>query len=435
MLATPRTDRQPATRTVTALALHGLLTIAGIVVAKAARDALCVTVYTPRQIATAEVAAVAATALLIGVQVRVFKHASFGSLLRAAPIVFACGDLVLSASSGVLPPRVLGALTYLWVSLQASLLAPLVPVAAALALSIAQAARVCGVVGAGTTVGWIGGGVLTTIVAVHGGVAGLLLTAAAVTASSTAAVLLLGPLDQTTCCANLGTRTHLWDRTRKICHSPRLRPLALLALVSSVVTTIVGLQFKLIASGPAQSTAELAKFLGHATLVSGCAALIIQLLATARLVRTFHLRVALLVTPCVLGLGLVSTLATGSLLAAMFVRSSDQVFRYTVDRTGIDLLYRPLTTDQMFEYRPFIDAVVSRLGDVTGSLLVLTTVVTAARPVVWLSLLAMGLLVAWGTLACAAARSYGDELRALLRLPPSIAVPRPSSLDPWLTAA
>ena len=319
------------------LALHGLLTVAGIAIAKTARDAICVSAYTPRQIAAAEAVAVAATVVTLVAQSRVLRHVSLRSFLRLAPLVFAAGDIGLWAGFNVLPMRLVGAAAYLWVSLQASLLAPLVPVLAASSLSIAEAAQVCGLIGAGTTIGWIGGGALTTALAARG-VPCLLLTAGFVTASSVAAVAFLSP-GRSTPAVNPVTSGGVWRRAKTIVDSPHLRPLALLALASSAVTTIVGLQFKLIASGPVRSAAELAGFFGHLTLITGCAALLIQLLATARVVRMFDLRVALLVTPFVLALGAVGTLATGSLLAVVFLRGSDQVFRYTIDRAGIDLLY------------------------------------------------------------------------------------------------
>ncbi len=434
MAFTVRLDIPPASRTVAMLALHGLLTVAGIAVAKAARDAICVSVYTPRQIASVEAVAVAATALTIGAQLHVLKHVSLRSFLRLAPLVFALGDLGLWAGFDAAPLPLVGAVAYLWVSLQASLLTPLVPVLAASSLSIAEAARLCGLVGAGTTIGWMGGGVLTATLAARGGVPSLLLAAAGLTAASIAAVVLLPPGGRPAPAANPISVPGLWRRAKTICDSPHLRPLALLALVSSAVTTIVGLQFKLIASGPMRSAAELAGFFGHLTLITGCVALLIQLLATARVVRMFDLRVALLVTPLVLALGAVGTLATGSLLAVVFLRGSDQVFRYTIDRAGLDLLYRPLPADQMLEHRPFIDAVVSRLGDAMGSLLVLGTIVRAGHPLTWLSVLALALLVAWGVFAWIARRSYGEELRSLLRLPPSIGVRRPRWLRPWLAA-
>src|SRR5690348_2591570 len=114
MGSTPRSHFSPATRTVAMLALHGLLTVAGIAIAKAARDAICVSVYTPRQIAAAEAAAVAVTVLTIGAQVRVLKRVSLRSFLRLAPLVFALGDVGLWAGFDALPPRLIGAAAYLW---------------------------------------------------------------------------------------------------------------------------------------------------------------------------------------------------------------------------------------------------------------------------------------------------------------------------------
>ena len=67
---------------------------------------------------------------------------------------------------------------------------------------------------------------------------------------------------------------------------------------------------------------------------SGIACLAVQLLMTSRLLRRFGIGPALFVVPVALLLGSTAVLIFGTLWAAILLRGSDQVLRYSIDKSG-----------------------------------------------------------------------------------------------------
>jgi AAA family ATP:ADP antiporter len=93
------------------------------------------------------------------------------------------------------------------------------------------------------------------------------------------------------------------------------------------------------------------------------------------------------------------------------LKGGDQVLRYSVDRSAIELLYLPVPTRQMFHAKAFIDAVVWRLGDWTGSVVVLVAVGVFGATVSSISFVTLALLVVWAAAAIVATQGYVDNLR------------------------
>jgi hypothetical protein len=137
----------------------------------------------------------------------------------------------------------------------------------------------------------------------------------------------------------------------------------------------------------------LTAFFGSFMFYTGLLSLTLQYLVTSRLLRRFGLGVALSVVPVALTLGSVSLLVFGSLAAAIFLRGSDQVLRYAIDRPAVELLYLPLPAEQTLRVKSFIDTVVWRLGDFFSGLVVLLLVTGLHWPpvrIAWVNLLLLG---------------------------------------------
>jgi HEAT repeat protein len=93
------------------------------------------------------------------------------------------------------------------------------------------------------------------------------------------------------------------------------------------------------------------------------------------------------------------------------LKGSDQVLRYSVDRSTVELLYLPVPARQMAHAKAFIDTVIWRGGDAIGALLVLVTVRLLGASASQLSLVSLVLLVGWGAAALSAKRHYVRNLR------------------------
>jgi hypothetical protein len=210
------------------------------------------------------------------------------------------------------------------------------------------------------------------------------------------------------------TRHNLRQSAWLVWRSPHLRAIAALALVSSAVTTIAGLQFKVIASRSVPGADHLAAFFGSFNLHAGLLALAAQLLL-GQVIGRFGFGLALSVAPCALAAGSASVLCSGTLGAAMFLKGSDQVLRYSVDRTAVESLYRPLPEREIFEGKTFIDALVCRFGDAAGAILAMLALVLLHLSFAWLSVISIGLLPAWFAAAEIARRRYRTRLIETLR--------------------
>lgn len=407
----------------TLLSVHLFLSVASIVLGKAARDAILLSRSTPQQMTEMDIATMFAVTLVVGAQLRMNAHMSTKRLLLISPLCFAIGDLGLwfglSMSSGAAMPLV----AYLWIGIQASFGAPQASVLASHVLTLRQAKRLCGVIGAGAILGWIGGGLLTHTLAARFGVSCLLLGSGALTALCPLVVSLIWR-DGSETPPEAGGRDHmepsggLQRSASAVWTSPHLRAIACLALVSSAVTTIVGLQFKIVASRSIGASNDLAAFFGSFSIYAGLVALATQVLLTSRIVGSLGLHLALMIAPAALAAGSVGILYSGTLASAVFLKGSDQVLRYSVDRAAVELLYRPLSKREIFEGKTFIDALVCRLGDAMGGVIVLVGTIGLRLNFSWLGVISLALLLGWLLSARVARQRYRARLRDNLRRQP-----------------
>jgi HEAT repeat protein len=198
----------------------------------------------------------------------------------------------------------------------------------------------------------------------------------------------------------------LWSIIRLISSSPYLRGVAALICISSFVTTLTGWQFKAIAKQFLVHQDSLAVFFGDFYLYAGVLALGFQLLLTTRCLRRFGIGTMLFVLPVVLFLGSAGLLVAGSLAAALILKGSDQVLRYSIDRSSVELLYLPIPRGVKLQAKWFIDTVIWRFGDGLAGFVVLvfaTMLHFTPRQLSWIALL---LIAAWLAAGYAAGKQY-----------------------------
>src|SRR6185503_17512012 len=152
-------------------------------------------------------------------------------------------------------------------------------------------------------------------------------------------------------------------------------------------------------------------FFGAFNVSAGVLSLITQLFLTSRLLRRFGLGVVLLLVPLALTAGSLGVLMWGSLAAAVVLKGSDHVLRFSIDRSSMELLYLPVPERQMARAKAFIDTVVWRMGDAAGALLVLAAVVFAGVTASQISAVTIALLIGWLAAAVTARRRYVETLQ------------------------
>lgn len=400
------------------LTLHLFLTVASTVIGKAARDAIFLGRFSPLQMTLVDLVTMVGIALIVGAQLRLTALVSMRRVLLLSPCCFAIGDVVLWAGLMTAHAAWMTWATYLWIGAQASFGTPHASVLASHVLPIRRARRLYGLIGAGSILGWIGGGLATQMLAAQWGAPSLLLGAAALTSLCPVAVAAAwrragrvgGPSTIDAGAEDPLEHSSLRASASLVWTSPHLRAIAVLAFVSSAVTTIAALQFRIIASESIHATDHLAAFFGAFSVRAGLVALALQVLLTTRLLDRLGIGPALAIAPAAIAAGSAGVLYSGTLLAAVMLKGSDQVLRYSVDRSAVELLYRPLPPREIFEGKTFIDALVCRFGDAAGAVMALFGAVALHLSFRHLSLISIMLVLTWLASAELARRRYRARL-------------------------
>jgi hypothetical protein len=132
--------------------------------------------------------------------------------------------------------------------------------------------------------------------------------------------------------------------------------------ISSFTTTLTGWQFKALAKQFPQGKDALAIFLAISFLRRAVGPAF-SVAAQHSAAPAFRYRPHAFVLPVVVLAGSAGVLVLGTVGAALFLKGSDQVLRYSIDRSTIELLYLPMPHSVKLQAKWFIDTVVWRLGD------------------------------------------------------------------------
>jgi AAA family ATP:ADP antiporter len=193
---------------------------------------------------------------------------------------------------------------------------------------------------------------------------------------------------------------------RLVLSSQYLRVIATIICLASFVTTLTGWQFKAIAKQVLVNKDALAILFGNFYFYGGILGLLFQLLLTTRLLRRFGIGLMLFVLPTAVMVGSAGLLIWGTLASALVLKGSDQVLRYSLDKSAVELLYLPVPHSLKLRAKWFIDTVVWRLGDGLAGVTVLifaTYLHLAARQISWIALLLVG---AWLVSVSVAGKQY-----------------------------
>jgi len=379
------------------------LTISAYVIGKVARDTLFLAHFAAVQLPYADIASGVLVGFVVVVYLRVGRRTSLGNLLVGSPLFFA-GTCVLfwvlahySSLTWLYPAF------YVWVGMFGVLAPTQVWTLANFLLTTREAKRIFGMVGGSAILGWIFGGYLSKIIAKSSGteslllaMAGLLIICSALMAvASKGGKLRLDPgKEPTEDIAGTGQK-NLQDSILSVFPSPYLRAIAAVICISSFVTTLTGWQFKALAKQFSGGTDALAIFFGDFYFYAGLLALLFQLLLTTRLLRRFGIGHMLFVLPVMVLAGSAGLLVWGTVAAALFLKGGDQVLRYSIDRSTIELLYLPLPNRVKLRAKWFIDTVVWRLGDGLAGIVILIFAARLGWTPQQISWIAIPLILGW----------------------------------------
>jgi len=418
----------------TALFFYLMLVVASYTVSKTVRDALYISEYGALNLPYVYIA----IAVLVGIFVSIYLRLAARirqPVLLSLTLAFFLSNVVLFWWLSTYELRWLYAVIYIWAGIFGVIAPMQVWMLANFVLTTRQAKRLFGFVGAGGVMGGIAGGFaagqfgryigteqLLLVIAGFLGLCIVLVNVAWMKSGTRAAQPRPKAQDE-----SAGT---LRETASVILSSRYLMLVAGIISVSSIATTIADFQFKAVAETAFSSKQQLTIFFGDFYGYLGAAAFLFQMFVTARLLRGKGVGFTLLLLPVGLMLGEAALLLYVSLWSAIVLKGSDQLFKHSVDKSTVELLYLPVPQGIKPGVKSFIDTVLWRLADgAAGILLLLLTSVLAfgVRGVAVANMVIVGF---WIFLAVVARREYVGALRAAVYrrpltadLPPPVAGP------------
>ncbi len=341
--------------------LSGVLMIAQLIVAKAARDTLFLSNFPVTALPAAMVitAAVALPAVLGGSSLiaRVGPHRFLPAFLLVNALAFGLEWAILPAL-----PRVIVAFLYLHVGLFGGLSVSGFWSVVNERFDPHSAKRAFARIGFGFAIGGLLGGVLAERMATGFGVRAMLLSLVATNVIIALTVFGLGAphfLPEMPGARPSGLRT--------LARSSYLRALGLLVVMVAITSSTLDYSFKSSVATALRQPERLAKFFAVYYMATSFVTVLLQATASRYSLERFGIGVTLSVLPAVLLLGGGLSAMVGGLWAVVLLRGTQSVLATSFFRSAYEPLYTPLPPHKKRATKAIIDVAADRLGDALGS--------------------------------------------------------------------
>ena len=385
------------------LFLYLFLVMAAYLTGRVVRDSLFLSRFPAVNLPYVDIATAFGVAVVIAAYLRISRGRSLRSLLVGCLALYCSSCLLFWGLARYYSPRWLYPTIYVSVGIFGVLATTQVWALANHVLTTREARRIFGLVASGAITGGIFAGFFSKVLAKAFGTESLLLAMAAFLGACPPLVMIVWKQHQAVTDthptnAKATGQENLLNSMRLVFSSPYLAAIASVIWVSSFATAVISWQFKAVAKDFIPAKDHLTAFFGDFTFYAGILALITQLLLTSRLLRRFGIGLALFALPVALLATSGYMLLAGTLFAVVLLRGSDYVWRYSVDKSAVELLYLPLPAGVKFQVKWFIDTVIWRMGDGIAGLTILLFAAhlgLTARQMSWVVLvLAGGWLIA-----------------------------------------
>jgi ATP/ADP translocase/HEAT repeat protein len=184
--------------------------------------------------------------------------------------------------------------------------------------------------------------------------------------------------------------------------------------IGMLLATFVDFQFKTVSVEAFPEKEDLTAFLGIFYSRLSVISLVIQSFLTYRILRMFGVGGAISFLPVGLLVGSIGMVMMPGLWMGVLLRGTDGSIRYSIDKTGRELLYLPLSLEVKKRIKVFIDMFGDRLFRGIGGGLLLVFTVVLDLTVRQISLVVLPLLVIWIFLTILVRREYVSGFRKAL---------------------
>ncbi len=155
--------------------------------------------------------------------------------------------------------------------------------------------------------------------------------------------------------------------------------LAGIMMVTLVVSTLIDWQFNSVVNhwvSGSNKEDSLTSFFGYFNAGSMAFAFLFQLFLTSPLIRAFGIRLTLLLYPLILflgagGIGSAALVGLIPILPAILIKASDKGLAYSLNQSVRELLYIPISREQKYKSKIFIDMFLNRFAKGVGAVILM----------------------------------------------------------------
>lgn len=396
--------------------LYLLLVIASTIVFKTVRDSLVLNSFGASILPYLYLASALIVSPFISLYVRATQRLRQQQLIAATNLLM-LGIILLFWELMSLEWAWLNPIIYIWEGLFSVIVPMQFWLLAGIYFNTRQAKRLFGLIGAGGSLGAVVGGAFSSWAAIAIGTANLLFCIALAMLVCTILTLLIAyghyPTqesllpDRRSRKAEAGLRKSL----NTIRASSYLSFLAAIIAVTEFVTTIADYQFKLVARQSFSNVDEMTRFFGQVYGLFSLGAFLLQIGATGRILNRVGIGVAIMLLPFGLLAGSLVLIVFQTLWAAVLLKGPDQLFRHSIEKATVELLYLPVPRRIKVVVKPFIDTIVSRFAvGLAGGVLLIMSVLGIAG--LWqVAVFNIPAILGWVSLAFLARDKYVNALR------------------------
>ncbi|MCC6810107.1 MAG: HEAT repeat domain-containing protein [Deltaproteobacteria bacterium] len=203
------------------------------------------------------------------------------------------------------------------------------------------------------------------------------------------------------------------EDTAGVLGSHHLQIIAAIVAMTFFVSTLVDYQFKITVGDAFETSAARASYFGTFYSITGILGAVIQFGFTNRLLERFGVLVSLALLPVMMLSGSVWMLVAPGLLAATWLKGSENTLRYTVNDATMQLLYVPVPASMRARAKSFIDGILKPLA--IGFSGVFLLLISRFLPVHDLAIFTGAVLLVWGGLLFRLRSEYVKTLMLTLR--------------------
>lgn len=283
------------------------------------------------------------------------------------------------------------------------------------AMTVTQAKRLYGIIGAGSVLGAIAGTAIASALARVTSAENLLLASAGLLLATALLPMRLAasPSAAGPGAAKNKRESGLLNDLRYVLGRPYARSVASLVLVSTLALTLADYVFKTVVADTI-APENLGAFLATFYLILNVVSLVVQLLLVGWAVRRFTLVGALTALPLFVTLGGGGLIFLAALPAALLIKGADGSLRYSLHKTASELLFVPLSERARDRVKSFIDVACQRGGQAIASVgILVATAIGVGVEAMGVLVVLLGLAWLWTTVRVRA--PYLDLFRRQLR--------------------